>query len=64
MAKSLEKILPIECSKTMSNLMFEVVPKVIQESVMIDLFDIDPPMKLETHLELELNLDQLEEPDQ
>jgi len=57
MAKQVSKVLQVRCSEVASN----VSPNAVFETVVLNLFDIDPQAEPESPLNIDLDLDQIED---
>jgi len=63
MARNIEKLIKIEGSREITKLTFDTI-EVIPTSLTLDLVDIEPYTESEITLNIDLGLDQLEEPEE
>jgi hypothetical protein len=61
MAKQVSKVLQVTCPEVTPEVTPNVVPEVKSETIMLNLFDIDPNPELKSRQHIDLDLDQLED---
>jgi hypothetical protein len=61
MARQVSKVLQVTRSEVVPEVAPDVSPKAVFESVVLNLFDIDPYAEPESPLNIDLDLDQIED---
>jgi hypothetical protein len=61
MARQVSKVLQVTRSEVVPEMAPDVSPKAVFESVVLNLFDIDPYAEPESPLNIDLDLDQIED---
>jgi hypothetical protein len=61
MARQVSKVFQVTRSKVVPEVAPDVSPKAVFESVVLNLFDIDPYAEPESPLNIDLDLDQIED---
>ncbi len=64
MARQVGKTLQVESLKVVTRVTPEVAHEVASDAVVLDLFDIDPCAEPESRINIDLDLDQLEDPEE
>lgn len=63
-ARQVGKTLQVERLKVVTEVVPDVVHEVVNEGVALNLFDIDPCKEPESRINIDLDLDQLEDPEE
>lgn len=63
-ARQVGKTLQVERLKVVTEVVPDVVHEVVNESITLNLFDIDPCKEPESPINIDLDLDQLEDPEE
>jgi len=64
MARQAGKVLEVARPKVVPEVKLDITPNAVHESVVLNLFDIDPYTEQKSPVHIDLNLDQLEAPDE